>query len=126
MKAWRNLSRFDPERPFRPWFTTIVANTARNRARSWNRREAVHLRLVPGTPPDDPADGAVSADEAARLLRELEALPEKYRRAVALRHVLGLTEGETADALGVRPGTVKSRVSRGLRQLREAMGEGWS
>lgn len=126
VKAWRNLSRFDPERPFRPWFTTIVANTARNRARAWSRREAMHLRLVADTPPDDPADGAITADESARLLQELEALPEKYRRAVALRHVLGLTERETADALGVRPGTVKSRVSRGLQQLRETMGEGWS
>ena len=86
----------------------------------------MHLRLAPDIPPDDPADGAVTADEAARLLRELESLPEKYRRAVALRHVLGLSERETADALGVRPGTVKSRVSRGLQQLREAMGEGWS
>lgn len=126
VKAWRNLSRFDQERPFRPWFTTIVANTARNRARAWNRRHAMQLRLVADIPPDDPADGAVTAAESARLLRELEALPEKYRRAVALRHVLGLSERETADALGVRPGTVKSRVSRGLQQLREAMGEGWS
>jgi RNA polymerase sigma-70 factor (ECF subfamily) len=115
VKAWRALGRFDPERGFRPWFTTIVANTARNRARAWNRREAATLRLRLDGSPSDPADDAVSRDEAEAVLREVERLPERYRRAVALRHVLGLSERETADALGIRPGTV-----------REALGEGWS
>lgn len=126
MKAWRNIARFDPERPFRPWFTTIVANTARNRARAWTRRQATVMRLRPEVPPADPADHAVSADEAAAVVAALETIPEKYRRAVMLRHVVGLSERATADALGVRPGTVKSRVSRGLDRLRAALGEGWS
>ena len=126
MKAWRAIGRLDPARGFAPWFTTIVANTARNQARSWRRREAVAMRLRPDVAALDPADVAVDRDEADAVLREVDRLPERYRRAIALRHVLGLTERETADALGVRPGTVKSRVSRGLALLREALGEGWS
>jgi RNA polymerase sigma-70 factor (ECF subfamily) len=126
VKAWRAIGRFDPEYGFRPWFTTIVANTARSSARSWNRREAATMRLRPEASPPDPADDAVSREEAETVARELDRLPERYRRAVALRHVLGLSERETAEALGVRPGTVKSRVSRGLAMLREALGEGWS
>jgi DNA-directed RNA polymerase specialized sigma24 family protein len=55
------------------------------------------------------------------LLRHLDSLPDKLRSSVALRHVLGLSERETAAALGIRIGTVKSRVSRGLDLLRQAM-----
>ena len=126
VRAWRNLRRFDVDRPFRPWFVTIVANTARNRVRSGSRREALQLRVRPDPLPTDPADHAVAAEESAALLRHLDALPQKYRAAVALRHLLGLSERETAAALGVRPGTVKSRVARGLDRLREAMGGEWA
>ena len=68
---------------------------------------------------------ALARERGEELLRHLDALPYKLREAVALRHVLGLSERETADALGVRPGTVKSRVSRGLERLRESMGGAW-
>jgi RNA polymerase sigma-70 factor (ECF subfamily) len=121
VKAFYNLHRFDPVRPFRPWFVTIVANTARNRARSRSRRDALALRVMTVDPPSDPADDAVASEERGRLLHHLEALPDKLRSPVALRHVLGLSERETAAALGIRLGTVKSRVSRGLELLRQAM-----
>jgi RNA polymerase sigma-70 factor (ECF subfamily) len=126
VRAWRAIGHLDPVRGFRPWFTTIVANTARNRARAWNRREAMMLRLRPDVVDPDPAEQAVTRDESEAVARELDRLPERYRAAVALRHVLGLSERETAEALGVRPGTVKSRVARGLAMLREALGQGWS
>jgi RNA polymerase sigma factor (sigma-70 family) len=71
--------------------------------------------------PSDPADYAVASEERDTLLRHLDALPDKLRSPVALRHVLGLSERETAAALGIRAGTVKSRVSRGLELLRQAM-----
>lgn len=122
VRAFYNLHRFDPVRPFRPWFVTIIANTARNRARSSSRREALALRVMTVDPPSDPADHAVASEEGDTLLRHLDALPDKLRSPVALRHVLGLSERETAAALGIRLGTVKSRVSRGLDLLRQAMG----
>jgi RNA polymerase sigma-70 factor (ECF subfamily) len=122
VRAFYNLHRFDAARPFRPWFVTIVANTARNRVRSSSRREALALRVMKVDPPSDPADHAVASEESDRLLRHLDALPDKLRSPVALRHVLGLSERETAAALGIRLGTVKSRVSRGLDLLRQAMG----
>jgi RNA polymerase sigma factor (sigma-70 family) len=63
----------------------------------------------------------VAAEESATLLSHVDALPDRLRAAVALRHVLGLSERETAAALGIRQGTVKSRLSRGLQRLRESM-----
>jgi len=125
VKAFYALDRFLPDRPFRPWFTAIVANEARNRARSRSRREALRLRLTGDPQPAGPEEEALARERGEELLRHLDALPYKLREAVALRHVLGLSERETADALGVRPGTVKSRVSRGLERLRESMGGAW-
>ena len=48
------------------------------------------------------------------LLAAVERLPEEQRLAVTCRYFLELSEAETATALGVRPGTVKSRLARGL------------
>ena len=121
VKAFYALDRFRADRPFRPWFTAIVANEARNKARSGVRREALRLRLRGDAPPPGPEEEALIGEQRDQLLRHLDALPDKLREAVALRHVLGLSERETAAALGIRPGTVKSRVSRGVERLRQSM-----
>jgi RNA polymerase sigma factor (sigma-70 family) len=58
-------------------------------------------------------------DEAEDLRRALLALPAKQRAAVVLRFYCDLSEQETAAAMGVSVGTVKSHTSRGLARLRE-------
>ncbi len=125
VKAFYALERFRIDRSFRPWFVAIVANEARNRVRSGVRREALRLRLVGDGPAPGPEEEALAGEQRQELLRYLDALPDKLREAVALRHVLGLSEREAAAALGIRPGTVKSRVSRGLEQLRRSMEGVW-
>jgi RNA polymerase sigma-70 factor (sigma-E family) len=65
--------------------------------------------------------GDVAADLAVR--RALEELPYRKRACVVLRYLVGLSEAETADALGVSVGTVKSQTHKALRQLRDALGE---
>ena len=125
VKAYYALHRFTVERPFRPWFVAIVANEARNRVRSGVRREALRLRLPSEVTAPDPEEEVVAQRLREDLLHHLEALPPRFRDAVALRYVLDLSERETAAALGIRPGTVKSRVSRGLQQLRRSLGGDW-
>jgi RNA polymerase sigma-70 factor (ECF subfamily) len=124
LKAWRALRRFRPGAPFRPWLLRIVANEARNRRRSAGRRVALALRAgredASGGAAPSPEAAVLAADERVRLLGALDALPEDARLALACRYLLDLSEAETAAALGVRPGTVKSRVSRALDRLREA------
>jgi len=122
VKAFYALGRFRLDRPFRPWFVSIVANEARNRARSRSRRQALRLRLAGDAPGPGPEERALASERREELLGHLDDLPAKLREAVALRHILGFTERETAEALKIRPGTVKSRVSRGLALLRLAMG----
>jgi RNA polymerase sigma-70 factor (ECF subfamily) len=124
VKAYRALHRFRPGAPLRPWLLQIVANEARNRRRSAARRDSLALRAAAQAPSGDaapsPEGQAVAADERRRLLELVEALPEDQRLVVALRTFLDLSEVETAAVLGVRPGTVKSRLSRALERLREA------
>jgi RNA polymerase sigma-70 factor (ECF subfamily) len=126
VKAYRALARFRRGAPFRPWLLSIVANEARNRRRSAGRRERLALRVA-----EDPlSGGAVPSPEAALLDREqreellaaLNELREDDRLALGCRYFLGLSEEETAEALGWRRGTVKSRTSRALERLRDQLG----
>ena len=125
LKAWRALPRFDPERPFRPWLLAIVANEARNRRRSAGRREALAIRAASSADAGEAAPPELTlivAERHAALVSALEALDARDRQVIACRYLLELTEAETAAALGCRPGTVKSRLSRALDRLRAQAG----
>ena len=122
VKAWRALGRFRTSEPVRPWILQIVANEARNRRRSAGRREQLALRAanVSGEAAPSPEDATLDADERARLLAALEQLPADAREVLACRYLLQLSEEETAAALDVARGTVKSRSARALDRLRES------
>lgn len=130
VKAYYALDRFRSADPFRPWILRIVSNEARNRRRSAGRRERLALRVIERRGPGDAApspDAAAIAQETRRtLLAALETLPERDREVIACRYLLELSEAETAQTLGIRPGTVKSRLSRGLARLRRDLPEGFS
>lgn len=63
------------------------------------------------------------ADPDDDLADAIAALPPKRRAAVVLRFYLDLSEADIAETPGVRPGTVKSLLSRGLAELRSALQE---
>jgi RNA polymerase sigma-70 factor (ECF subfamily) len=123
VKAWRALRRLDPERSLRPWLLRIVANEARNRRRSAGRRARLALLVRDAVPSGDAAPSPESVllahDERSRLLAALDGLPDGARNVLACRYLLDLSEEETAAALRVRRGTVKSRTARALDRLRE-------
>jgi RNA polymerase sigma-70 factor, ECF subfamily len=127
VKAYRALGRFRRGAPLRPWLLRIVANEARNRRRSASRRERLALRVAhedrPGDAVPSPEAALLARESHERLLAAVEALPEEHRDAVACRYLLELSEEETAAALGIRKGTVKSRLSRALARMRETLGE---
>jgi RNA polymerase sigma factor (sigma-70 family) len=130
VKAYYALDRFRSAEPFRPWILRIVSNEARNRRRSAGRRDRLALRVIERRGPGDAApspDAAAIAQETRRtLLAALETLPERDREVIACRYLLELSEAETAQALGIRPGTVKSRLSRGLARLRRELPVGFA
>ena len=123
VKAFRALDSFRRGAPPRPWLLRIVANEARNRVRSTQRRLGLELRLAEGFRPGDaapsPEAASVAAEDRARLLALVSALGEEDRLVIASRYFLELSGEETAAALGIPEGTVKSRLSRALARLRE-------
>ena len=128
VKAYRALGSFRTGASPRPWLLRIVANEARNRVRSASRRQRLELRLAEGFRQGDaapsPEAAAVEADERRRLIALVNALDESDRLVIASRYFLELSGEETAAALGLPEGTVKSRLSRALARLRERVEHG--
>jgi RNA polymerase sigma factor (sigma-70 family) len=127
VNAYRALGRFRRGAPFRPWLLRIVGNEARTRGRARGRRGALVQRLVEELPSGEaapsPEGSVLAAAERRRLLEAVAGLPPKQRDAVACVYLLELSEAEAAGALGCRPGTVKSRLSRARARLAAELGE---
>lgn len=124
LRAFRSVDRFDGEHP-RAWLLTILRNAEHNRHR---RQRPVLL-----DDPDDVTDLA-AADTAqgpeelvvdtafdATVERAFRALPDRYRRAVALVDIDGLSYAEAAVILDVPVGTVMSRLHRARARIRQAL-----
>jgi RNA polymerase sigma-70 factor, ECF subfamily len=124
LKAYRALGRFREGSPFRPWLLRIVANEARNRKVASQRRERLALRAIGEGAPGSAAPAeveAIASSERAELIAAVSRLEERDQLVLGARFFLDLSEAETAAALGVRRGTVKSRLSRALARLRKEM-----
>ena len=125
VKAFAALPRFRPDAPLRPWLLRIVANEARNRRRSSDRREGLALRAATQIPeaagPASPETEVLAAETRAELHAALRGLRDEDREVIGARFFLGLSEAETAETLSIPAGTVKSRTSRALGRLREVL-----
>jgi RNA polymerase sigma-70 factor, ECF subfamily len=112
-------------RPFKPWLYAIATNLARDhfksaavqRATRWDDEFASRL-------PDwdtGPEEQALARERAADIADALGTLSHEYRATLVLRFYNALSLQEIADTLDVPLGTVKSRLSVGLRRLREVL-----
>ena len=138
-KAWSSIATLEDRERFRPWLFRILHNTfiSDYRKRSIRPIEASY------------SDGDCEDDDLATLLNEqsddflvwwsnpereffnnllgeqllaaLDKLPEAYRTVVILVNVEGFTYDETAEILGIAPGTVRSRMKRGRTLLQKAL-----
>ena len=125
LKAYRALGRFRRGAPFRPWLLRIVGNEARNRRVAADRRQRLAVRVAQerrlGGRDRAPLAALLDHERRRDLLDAVGSLDERDREVIACRYLLELSEAETAAALGVRRGTVKSRLSRALDRLRAAV-----
>jgi RNA polymerase sigma-70 factor (ECF subfamily) len=120
LRAWRSLDRFDPARPLRPWLLEITRHQCSNWRRSVRRYLAALGRLGEGQPQVAAAldEQTTAAWQATALWAAVRRLRPSDQEVIYLRCFLELSNDETAAALGVAPGTVKSRLSRALARLR--------
>ena len=130
LRVYRHLGSFGGRSSLKTWIFRIAMNHCRDRLSRWR----------PVTQPlgDDPAEGevayadpsrgpeelAVAADEGRRVAAGLARLAPVFREAVVLRDIEGFSYEEIAEVLGVRIGTVRSRIARGREQLRALLESG--
>jgi RNA polymerase sigma-70 factor (ECF subfamily) len=122
-RAWRDLKALrEPDR-FDAWLRRILVRGCYHAARR-RSRGVVEIALALDVEPPDRAD-TVDAIAAVAVRDQLERafgrLSPEQRAAITLHFYLGLTLSEAADALGVPPGTMASRLSRALRTMRSAV-----
>ena len=130
VRAYLALARFRAGEPFRPWLLQVVGNEARNR-RPGARPPGRHVRPGGAGRPRRRRHGAAPSPERVLLAGEAHAevreaiarLRDEERLVVACRYLMELSEAETAAALGIPPGTVKSRLHRALARLREDLSD---
>ena len=129
IRAFFALDRFDQSRPLRPWLLRITANQARNQRRSVGRYLAAlgRWRQQADHPVEpSPQDVQLRQWEAQTLWQAIRRLRRADQEIIYLRYFLELSVAETAEAAGVAPGTVKSRLHRALSRLRNVVTEEFS
>jgi RNA polymerase sigma-70 factor (ECF subfamily) len=118
VRAWRDLPGLQDPSRFDAWLQRILVHSCYDEARRSRRGRAVVPGLVTELSGDDPAPSLADRDQIERGFRRLR--PE-HRAAIVLQFYLGLSTRETADALGVPEGTVKSRTHFATRAMRAAL-----
>jgi RNA polymerase sigma-70 factor (ECF subfamily) len=131
LHAYEHVDQFDAARPFKPWFLRIVLNDARMAMRKETRtvtlaslatgdEYAPLLLEIPASNPD--LDQLlIDAETTAAVWAALGKLSPEQRAAIVLRYYLSLSENEMSAYLDCTPGTVKSRLHRAKRRLRQLL-----
>src|SRR5262245_56344540 len=115
VKLYRNLARYDAERPFEPWFWKLAANTTINYRR----------RRVPPTaePSDETADQARPQSHDPALVQALAQLDPGYRLPVLLHYYADLSLEQVAGSMNLTVPAIKSRLHRARAQLRNTLAD---
>jgi len=121
-RAFGNLGRFDTTRPFGPWLKRITINCAVDELRRNGRPTGFDV----GLPPLEEWAARDASEEGLELWAVVDAvvaLPPAKRAVLVLRYWLDLPLEEIAGLLGLPVGTVASRHSRALAELRVSLSE---
>ena len=127
IRIWRNLANYRGECALESWVYRIAANCCMDWLRKKKRDQSVSMEpmVEQGFDPADDAPGTeaqvVAKDERQRLREAIARLPDDQREALILTQLEKVSYEETAQALGVSEGTVKSRVNRAKARLKEIL-----
>lgn len=122
LKVVKNISKYDTSKDFEPWLTTICVNTYRNTL----RRIAASPVFNTFTTTDEKEQilNSIPAPEGrdySDLYAAIKKLPEKLRLTVLLFYFRDMDIEKTAGVLGIPPGTVKSRLNKARKLLKEVL-----
>jgi RNA polymerase sigma-70 factor (ECF subfamily) len=120
--AWQQLPKLRDDGAFTPWLRRICVNRSRNWLRARGRRPRAALDIgdeaAVAVLPDQLGDFRGEVEARVVLEPAFESLTPDQQAVLALHYSLGFSIAESADALGIRAGTAKSRLSAGLAALR--------
>jgi RNA polymerase sigma-70 factor, ECF subfamily len=127
LRAYSNLRRYDPQRPFKTWLLTIASNHAIDRIR---KRRLTWLSIEDDNPGEgltlasedpEPETVALSNERSAAIQSLLSELSPEYRAAVVLRYWYDYSYTEIADMLDTTESAIKSRLFRARQILGEKL-----
>lgn len=126
LKAFASIEQFEGRSALSTWLTRIVIHEALGRERALKRRrshlEAEGVTMLDDHRKTDAPDEALAREQLRKLIETaVAALPEAFRTVFVLREVEGLTIEDTSEALDLPIATVKTRLFRARRKLREAL-----
>lgn len=124
--AFGALDRYDGDRSFRSWIARIALNKSRDWARRRRVRRAFSLPFSSESEavvsPEAPVDDAVyQRAQLKKAQRLIASLPSRQRDVLLLRAIEGMSQAETAAALGISEKAVETRLARARRTLSDAM-----
>lgn len=122
LRVWKGLPRYRGGSSLKTWIYRIALNHCRGRLgrrglalEDWTLEQ---WDEGPVDPARGPEEALMARDSGRRVAIALLALPVRFREAVVLRDLEGMSYEEIAAVLGVRSGTVRSRIARGRERLR--------
>jgi RNA polymerase sigma-70 factor, ECF subfamily len=118
VRCWRDLHALRDAARFDAWLHRLLFRAINDEFRTGHRHEAKIrvLRLEPST-----ADESGSVAVREQLDHGFQRLSPEHRAVIVLRLYLGLSVEETAAAIGIRPGTAKSRLHYAVESMRNAI-----
>jgi RNA polymerase sigma-70 factor, ECF subfamily len=129
VRGFTRLGEFRGESSLGTWLTRILINEAYGRLRrrritaNWDSVEAAHgaqAQIIPFPSPQPDPERTMAQHEINQILeRAIDALPEPFRIVLVARLVEEMSIEETAELLDLRPATVKTRLHRARRLLRD-------
>ena len=122
VRAYQSFDKFDASRPLAPWLVRITVNVCLNRLESRKSSAALDDEVAWARDPSPgPEAQSIARSRTERVRSELQGLPPRYRAVIELRHYLGLSYQEIAEALGQPLSAVKSDLFRARQLLSERL-----
>jgi RNA polymerase sigma factor, sigma-70 family len=121
MQLYRYMHHYDRSRPFDKWLNgIIVRRVGDHRQKRWKLSRLMHKAIqFESKETVDFEDAIVDSVANEQLLRHIQSLPMKLKTVIILYYLNDYSQVEVAELLGIPTGTVKSRLNRGLEQLRK-------
>lgn len=129
LKAWTNLEKFEFKSAFSTWLYRLASNLCIDFLRNSRRKPSVPLtfedaegeeqRIEVIDPAPQPEDALLAAEQQEQLNAAMLDLEPEHRQILTLRVVNDLSYTDIAEILGIKEGTVKSRIARAREKLRK-------